>query len=174
MALVAASALGVGVSGTMLWMESRKAPPVAAPTTTGSLSPQVSMPQAPVPPSTAGLSKGQAAVVQGNHFYDSQQWPQAIEQYRFAIASGIDNPNVRTDMGNCLRFAGQPQKALEQYKIAQKQDANHEQSLFNQGGLWAFSLNDRGKAIKAWQAYLKRFPNGQSAEAARQFLAQYS
>jgi tetratricopeptide (TPR) repeat protein len=119
------------------------------------------------------MTKAQAALTLGNWHYDLQQWPQAVQQYRVALSNGLDNPNVRTDYGNSLRFAGQPKQALEQYKIAQKQDPSHEQSLFNQGGLWAFSLKDEAKAIVAWRAYLKRFPNGQSAEAARQFIAQH-
>jgi tetratricopeptide (TPR) repeat protein len=110
----------------------------------------------------------------GNYYYDQANWPQAVASYRAAIAGGLDNPNVRTDYGNALRFAGQPQKALEQYLKAQKQDPNHEQSLFNQGGLWAFSLGSKPKAVAAWRAYVKRFPQGQSVAQAQQFIAQNS
>jgi len=162
-AMVAALALGIGVTGTLLWVEKRAPQPVAAATAAPSQS-------APAPPTTAGMSPAQAALTLGNYHYDVGQWPQAVAQYRVALANGLDNPNVRTDLGNALRFAGEPQKALEQYLIAQKQDPRHEQSLFNQGGLWAQSLDNRVEAVKAWRTYLKRFPKGQSADAARRFI----
>ena len=121
----------------------------------------------------AGLPTDGDWVARGNFFYDKSQWPQAIEAYRKAIAAGIDNPDVRTDLGNAFRFAEQPQKALEQYQIAQKQNPNHENSLFNQGGLYAFSMKNSKKAVTAWKAYLKRFPNGRNAAAARNFITQH-
>lgn len=182
MALVAACALGLGVTGTLLWVQSRPAPPTPAPITMPS-SPAISgvpNPQnlpnqaAHEPPAalTSGMTPPQKALTLGNWYYDHQKWPLAIQNYRAAIAGGLDNPNVRTDMGNALRFSGQPQKALEQYQLAQKQDPTHEQSLFNQGALYAASMNDPKKGIEMWQAYLKRFPNGQSVEAARSLIAQ--
>ena len=60
-----------------------------------------------------------------------------------AIAQGADTPDVRTDLGNCFRFLGQPQKALEQYAIAQKQNPQHENSLFNQISLYGDLLHDK-------------------------------
>lgn len=183
LALVAALALGAGVTGTLVWMENRAPKPVAAPipAPANGAPPSGSLPSGapateavPAPPSTVGLSAGEAALTLGNYYYDIRQWPQAVAQYRVALANGKDNPNVRTDLGNALRFADEPKKALEQYQIAQKQDPRHEQSLFNQGGLWAQSLQNPAKGVAAWRAYLKRFPKGQSAEQARQFIAQFS
>lgn len=174
LALVASLALGLGVTGTMLWMEKRAPKPVAAPAFSAAAAPATSV----APPSTVGLSPAEAALALGNYHYDlaqsdRSQWPLAIAQYRVALAKGLDNPNVRTDLGNALRFSDQPQEALKQYEIAQKQDPRHEQSLFNQGGLWAQSLGNPAKGIVAWKAYLKRFPNGQSVPQARQFIAQF-
>ncbi len=198
LAVVAALSLGVGVTGTMLWMENRA--PVApsgagaaasqnleltpvipgeasdgqAPSDESASGPAVPPSNAPLePPSTVGLTPAQAALTLGNWHYDSAQWPQAAAQYRVAIAKGIDNANVRTDLGNALRFDNQPEKALEQYLVAQKQDPRHEQSLFNQGGLWAITLNNPQKGVAAWRAYLKRFPTGVTADQARKFIAQY-
>lgn len=174
LALVAALALGLGVTGTLLWLEKRAPQPVsAARSPFGSTAPAASDAPPSMPPSTVGMSPAQAALTLGNYHYDLAQWPQATAQYRVALAKGLDNPDVRTDLGNALRFSNEPQKALEQYLIAQKQDSQHEQSLFNQGGLWAQSLNNPAKAVIAWRAYLKRFPDGQSADQARQFIAQF-
>lgn len=93
-------------------------------------------------------------------------------QYEEAIAGGLDNADVRTDLGNCYRFLEQPQKALEQYRRAQKENPQHEQSLFNQGGLFAFSLHDNARAIAKWREYLQRFPHGATVTEARKLIAQ--
>ncbi|HEX8463867.1 MAG TPA: tetratricopeptide repeat protein [Abditibacterium sp.] len=175
LALVAALAVGLGVTGTLLWTQNRAAVPASAPP--ASAAPNSAVPGAasvPPPPSIAGLTPPQAALTLGNYYYDIQNWPQAVASYRTALAGGLDNANVRTDYGNALRFSGEPQKALEQYQIAQKQDPNHEQSLFNQGGLLAFSLKDKAKGVAAWRSYVKRFPQGQSVLQAQQFIKQNS
>ena len=127
---------------------------------------------APPAQALAGLTPPQTALTSGNWYFDHQNWPRAIAEYQKAIAGGIDNPDVRTDLGSSYRFMKQPKQAMEQYQIAQKQDPNHENSLFNQGGLYAFSLGQTAKGIGVWKAYLKKFPNGQSAAAARQLLQQ--
>jgi tetratricopeptide (TPR) repeat protein len=80
---------------------------------------------APLPPDISKTSAADAAVVRGNQAYDHQQWADAIGYYQEAIAKGIDNPDVRTDLGNSFRFSGQPEKALEQYAIAQRQNPQH-------------------------------------------------
>lgn len=126
-------------------------------------------------PTTAPIADGQSvqmALSQGNALYDARNWSRAALQYEQAIAGGLDNADVRTDLGNCYRFLDQPQKALAQYQRAQKENPQHEQSLFNQGGLYAFSLKDNAKAIAKWREYLERFPQGATVAEARQLIAQ--
>ena len=205
MIVLAACALGAGVSGTLLYTQNR-APktvvsvvPDAQPDAQMATDPLADLPPAvknlpKAPPSTvaqpvlpqtppdldaeppaqalAGLTPPQAALTSGNWYFDHQNWPRAIAEYQKAIAGGIDNPNVRTDLGSSYRFMKQPQQAMEQYQIAQKQDPNHENSLFNQGGLYTFSLGQTSKGIAIWKEYLRRFPNGESAASARQLLQQ--
>jgi tetratricopeptide (TPR) repeat protein len=124
------------------------------------------------PPLNTRLSSAQAAVASGNSYYDRKNWPRAIEAYEKAIALGTDNSDVRTDLGNAYRFSDQPQKALEQYEIAQKQDPQHENSLFNQGGLYAFSLNQPEKALEIWREYLARFPQSPNAPKTRDLISE--
>lgn len=126
----------------------------------------------PQPPSTTGLPPAQAEVVLGNWNYDRRNWPHAIEHYEKAVALGLDNADVRTDLGNCFRFAGQPQKALEHYETAQRQNPRHENSLFNAATLYAESLGDPARAAELLREFLARFPSGPAAENARRFLAQ--
>lgn len=150
--------------------------PMANPSALNAESPNAAAPNADSqhePPAslTAGLSPGQAALVSGNWYFDHQAWPRATDFYQRAIAQGLDNPDVRTDLGSAFRFGGQPEKALEQYRIAQKQNPKHEHSLFNQGGVYAFDMKQPDKGIALWREYLKRFPEGQNAAQARELIA---
>lgn len=112
------------------------------------------------------------AVIAGNTYYDQRRWMDAITQYEYAIANGIDNPNVRTDLGNCLRFIGLPERALEQYNRAQESDSSHEQSLFNMATLYTEVMRDIPKAVEIWRLYLQRFPASVHTPRVRQFLTQ--
>ncbi len=113
----------------------------------------------------------QADRVLGNQQEDQGQWPQAAASYQKAIAEGIDNPDIRTDLGVAYFKSSQPQKALEQYVIAQHQDPNHENSLFNEASAYAV-LGDSKRAISIWQAYLQKFPQGQHVADAKNFITQ--
>ena len=125
---------------------------------------------APGPPDVSTLSPADAASTLADWNYDRQNWPHAIEHYQEAIARGLDNPDVRTDLGNCFRFTGEPQKALEQYKIAQTQNPMHENSLFNQAGLFAEVLHDDQQALAIAHEFLTRFPRSPRAESAKQLI----
>ena len=118
------------------------------------------------------MSSADAARALADWNYDRQNWSHAIEHYLEAISRGADNPDVRTDLGNCFRFTGQPQKALEQYKIAQTQNPQHENSLFNQVGLLAEVLHDDQQALATAREFLARFPQSSKAESARQLISQ--
>ena len=112
----------------------------------------------------------QAARDMGNSYEDHGQWPQAIAAYTQAIAGGLDNPDIRTDLGVAYFKSSQPRKALEQYALAQRQNPQHENSLFNEASAYAV-LGDSARAIAIWQQYLQRFPQGQHVADARNFIA---
>ncbi len=175
MLLIAGCAAGAGVTGTLLLTRGASAPaPAFVPVAPagGALDAPASTSSEPPPTLGQGQPPAQASLTQANWFYDHERWAEAASRYKTALDGGVDNADVRTDYGNALRFSGQPRLALEQYRIAQQAQPSHEQSLFNQGGLWAFSLHDRARGIAAWQAYLKKFPHGQSADDARKLLKQ--
>jgi tetratricopeptide (TPR) repeat protein len=131
------------------------------------------LPQSPAtePPDVSQLAPADAARTLGDWNYDRHNWAHAIEHYQEAIADGDDNPDVRTDLGNCFRFIGEPQKALEQYQIAQTENPMHENSLFNQAGLYAEVLHDDQRALATAHEFLKRFPQSDRAAAARQLIS---
>jgi tetratricopeptide (TPR) repeat protein len=121
-------------------------------------------------PDMSGLSGADAAVVRGNLAYDHQQWADAIREYQSALANGRDNADVRTDLGNAFRFSGQPEKALEQYTIAQRQNPQHENSLFNQIGLFMDVMHDPIRAIPLCEEFMRRFPNSEKLPRVREQL----
>lgn len=122
-------------------------------------------------PDVSRLTPPDAAKTLADWNYDRHNWAHAIEHYQQAIAAGADNPDVRTDLGNCFRFLGQAQKALEQYQLAQTQNPTHENSLFNQAGLYAEVLHDDQRALAAAREFLKRFPQSDRATDARELIS---
>ena len=164
--LLILAAFLVGAGGMWLIMRSSSngrpgKPPVAH------LSPS----PATEPPDVSQLAPAEAQRILGNWNYDRHSWAHAVEHYQEAIADGADNPDVRTDLGNCFRFIGEPQKALEQYQIAQTEDPMHENSLFNQAGLYAEVLHDDQRALATAREFLKRFPQSDRAAAATQLIS---
>ena len=123
------------------------------------------------PPDVSQLAPADAARILGDWNYDRHNWAHAIEHYQEGIADGADNPDVRTDLGNCFRFIDEPQKALEQYQIAQTENPMHENSLFNQAGLYAEALHDDQRALAMAREFLKRFPQSDRAAAAGQLIS---
>ena len=165
--ILLASAIGAGIMWMLLPTRQGASPNVSAgmaassPSTASVLEP---------PPSVAGLPPGQAALLLGHWHYDRQRWTAAVEQYETALSLGIDNPDVRTDLGNCYRFLGQPIRAREQYERSQRQNPQHENSLFNLATLHAQVLHDSTKARELLNEYLRRFPASEGAARARQVL----
>lgn len=167
------AALGAGAMYAALRPALRRA--AAAPHVPLVASPPAASPIATLPPAglTAGLPADQAAVALGNWYEDHKQWAQAIASYTQAINSGLDNPDVRTDLGVAYYKDGQPQSALVQYQAAQAQDPRHENSFFNQGSVYAVT-GQVPRALDIWRTYIKRFPQGQHVADARQLIAQIS
>jgi tetratricopeptide (TPR) repeat protein len=122
-------------------------------------------------PDVSGMSAGDAAVALGNFAYDHQRWLEAIRRYEEAIANGVDNPDVHTDLGNAFRFSDQPEQALNHYTIAQKLNPQHETSLFNQISLFNEVLNEPVRAAALCEEFMRRFPNSDKLPAVREHLA---
>ena len=126
---------------------------------------------APAAPDLSGLSAADTAVIRGNLAYDHQQWADAIREYQSAITNGRDNADVRTDLGNSFRFSGQPEKALEQYAIAQRLNPQHENSLFNQIGLFTEVMHDPARAVPVCEEFIRRFPASEKIPRVKEQLA---
>ena len=161
--VIVSAAMGAGIT----WMFTSQRPgPVARPTISPTPAPLLT----DAVPDVSGMPAGQAALVQGNFAYDHQRWSEAIRLYQQAIGSGIDNPDVHTDLGNALRFSGQPEEALNQYTIAQRINPQHENSLFNQISLFIETLNQPARAIPVCEEFMRRFPNSDKLPVVREQL----
>ncbi len=163
-ALIGIAAFAIGAGAMWLGLRGSESKPHP--------SPAVVAPVAEPPPDVSALPPANAALSLANWNYDRQNWPHAIDHYQQAISLGIDNADVRTDLGNCFRFTAAPLKALEQYQLARRQNPQHENSLFNIAGLYDQVLHDPAKAADAWREYLRRFPTAAGADRARQSLGE--
>ena len=155
---------------------------LAAPSGTGPVAP------APVAaPQAAGtqarlLAEEQAAlqdpknpevwIALGNDYFDRHEPRQAIEAYDRALALDPKNPGVLTDQGVMYRELKDYAKAIANWEKAQKLDPHHLQSLYNLGVVYAFDLNQPGKARKAWSRLVTLAPDSPQAAQARQSLGQ--
>lgn len=163
-ALTALVSALLGIGGTLLAV---RRPPAA-------VSPVAVVSETPPADLTLGLSPASASRKLGDWFFDHRQWEKAAAAYEEAVRGGSDDANIRTDLGTAYRALGQPQKALDEYATAQQRDSRHENSLFNQGIVYATDLGDKQRAVRIWRAYLKRFPQGTHVAEAQAFIKQAS
>ena len=127
---------------------------------------------APGPPDTAGQAPDQAALTLANCFFDNHNWPKAIEQYQKAISLGLDNADLRTDLGSSYRFSGQSERAIEQYEIAQRENPEHENSLFNLAALYLQSMHNPARASELLEDFRKRFPKSGALPRVQELLTE--
>lgn len=123
-------------------------------------------------PDVRQVPPAQAAATLGNWEYDRGNWPEAAAQYERALAAGLDNADIRTDLGTAYRHLGQGDRALEQYGIAQRMDRFHQNSLFNQAVVYAEVMNNPPKALATAREFLQRFPQSRGAESAKRLIAE--
>lgn len=107
----------------------------------------------------------------GNALMDSNRFGEAADAYQKSLTLDPKNTNVRVDMGTCLKNSGRPQQAIEEYKKALKLDPNHINANRNMGVVYAFDLNDKKGALKAFEKYLELAPLAADAGEIRQLVS---
>src|SRR3981081_906313 len=120
--------------------------------------PPTSLRQNDVLPDVSAFTPSQGAVTLGNWYFDHHDWAKATEQYRKALSLGLDNADVRSDLGTAPRYNNQPEAAAAEYEIAQQENPGHENSLFNLATLYLQSLNQPERAIALLEQFRTRFP----------------
>jgi cytochrome c-type biogenesis protein CcmH/NrfG len=95
----------------------------------------------------------------GNLYYDSQDYPQAIEYYEKALELQPNNADVRTDLGTAYWYTGNADKAIASFEKALTIRPNHAATLFNLGIVkWQGKRDPKG-AIVAWEKLLQTNPD---------------
>jgi tetratricopeptide (TPR) repeat protein len=112
----------------------------------------------------------QSRVQLGNLYFDAERYDDAIKWYTEAVALLPNDVNVSTDLGVCLYYTNQPDKALAQFDHSLKIDPNHAKTLLNVGIVRAFGKQDLGGATEVWQKVIKLAPDSPEGQAAKRAL----
>lgn len=78
--------------------------------------------------------------------YDIRNWARARDLYTRWLELRPAEPGVLTDLGVAYRGLGEFQEAMKRFEEAQKLQADHWQSMFNQVVVLSFDLQDHERA----------------------------
>jgi cytochrome c-type biogenesis protein CcmH/NrfG len=108
----------------------------------------------------------------GNIYYDTQQFPLAIDYYQRSLKSRPGDASVRTDMATAYWYAGNPDTAITEFKRALADEPNKPNALFNMGVVQWQGKMDNQAAIATWQKLLDTNPNYQGKDKVVELMAQ--
>jgi len=108
----------------------------------------------------------------GNVYYDTQQYPTAIDYYGRSLKIAPENASIRTDLGTAMWYLGDADGAIEQFDQALKHEPNKANALFNLGIVkWQGKMDVEG-AVAAWQKLLAANPSYEAKDKVEQLIAQ--
>ncbi len=108
----------------------------------------------------------------GNIYYDTQQFPPAIDYYQRSLKNRPGDASVRTDMATAYWYAGNADTALTEFKRALADEPNKPNTLFNMGVVqWQGKMDIQG-AMATWQKLLDTNPNYEGKEKVVELMAQ--
>jgi cytochrome c-type biogenesis protein CcmH/NrfG len=108
----------------------------------------------------------------GNVYYDTRQYPIAIDYYRQALKIAPGNASVRTDLGTAMWYLGNADGAIVEFNQALQYEPNKANALFNLGIVkWQGKMDVEG-AVAAWQKLLTTNPNYEAKDKVEQLMAQ--
>jgi len=105
-------------------------------------------------------------------YRDAKMFDQAIQLYEQALQIVPNGPDELTDMGTCLRAKQEFDRALEMFRLAQKSDPQHWESLFNEAIVVGFDLGRFDEASAALERLQTVNPQAPRLEELRHALAQ--
>ncbi len=100
----------------------------------------------------------------GHVYFDTNQFPKAIEAYEKSLSLEPKNPDVLTDLGIMYRRNKQPEKAIASFDKAISIDLEHETSRFSKGIVLMNDLNEQSKALEVWEELLEINPIAMASE----------
>jgi len=103
---------------------------------------------------TANPGNFQAWASLCNLYYDTEQAAKAIAAYNKSLALHKGDANLLTDLGVMYRKNKQPEKAIEVFNQAIRENSTHLQSRYNKGIVLLYDLGDPQGAIASWEEML--------------------
>jgi len=188
--VLAVVCLLVGIAGGW-FIRGSESPAAAAPETVNASAPAAAMGNSAAPPTPAQMQKmadtqaaplieklkadpNNAALLAniGNVYYDTQQYPTAIDYYQRALKGEPANAGVRTDMATAYWYTGDADAAIAEFQKSLSYEPNKPNTLFNLGIVeWQGKL-DIDKAVAAWQKLLDTNPNYEAKDKVLELMAQ--
>jgi cytochrome c-type biogenesis protein CcmH/NrfG len=108
----------------------------------------------------------------GNVYYDTQQYPAAVDYYERSLKVQPANAGVRTDMATAYWYTGNADEAIAQFNKALSYEPNKPNTLFNLGMvLWQGKMDVNG-AVASWQKLLDKNPNYEGKDKVEEMIAQ--
>ena len=108
----------------------------------------------------------------GNLYYDAQQFNSAIDYYGRVLAIEPKNAAVRTDMGTAYLYIDNPDRAIQEFQTALKDNPKHGQALFNLGMAQWRGKGDAPGAVATWEKLLKTVPDFPERANVEQMIVQ--
>ncbi len=108
----------------------------------------------------------------GNTYYDTQQYPTAIDYYQRALKLQPANTNVRTDLATAYWYLGDPDSAIQEFNKALSYEPNKANALFNLGVVQWQGKMDIKSAVATWQKLLATNPSYENKEKVQQLIAE--
>jgi cytochrome c-type biogenesis protein CcmH/NrfG len=107
-----------------------------------------------------------------NVYYDTQQYPTAIDYYQRSLKVQPANVDVRTDMATAYWYLGAPDTAIQEFNKALAYQPNKANTLFNLGVVeWQGKMDVKG-AVAVWQKLLDTNPNYENKDKVLQLMAE--
>ena len=108
----------------------------------------------------------------GNVYYDTQQYPTAIDYYDRALKITPENASVRTDLGTAKWYLGDSDGAIAEFNRALQYEPDKANALFNLGIVkWQGKMDVDG-AVAAWKRLLATNPTYEGKDKVEQLIAQ--
>jgi len=108
----------------------------------------------------------------GNIYYDTQQYPVAIDYYQRFLKLQPRNTNVRTDLATAYWYLGSVDSSIAEFDKALSYEPNKPNALFNLGVVkWQGKMDVNG-AVAAWQKLLDTNPTYENKDKVEQLIAQ--
>jgi cytochrome c-type biogenesis protein CcmH/NrfG len=108
----------------------------------------------------------------GNIYYDTQQYPTAIDYYQRTLKVQPANAGVRTDMATAYWYSGDADTAIAEFQKSLSYEPNKANTLFNLGIVEWQGKMDIDKAVAAWQKLLDTNPNYEAKDKVLELMAQ--